>query len=88
MPTNSVNSDHDPSSVVSHDEKVRPKKIKINASNGWDKLSFSNGKFPDLKLATPIVKRPRTHKVKLTELPSLPLDVLYEVRVDTPINLP
>jgi hypothetical protein len=87
--TNSVlNSDHDTSSVGPHDEKARPKKIRINASNGWDKLSFSNGKLPDPKLTTPIVKRPRTNKVKLTELPSLPLDVMYEVRVNTPTNLP
>lgn len=89
MAADSVNSERDtmPPPAIPRDEKPKAKKFKIKASNGWDKLPLSNGKFsdPSLMTATPIVKRPRTAKVKLSALPSLPLDVLYEVRVDTSI---
>jgi hypothetical protein len=91
MAASSVNSDHDglSSPVVFHNEETKPKKIKISAGNGWDTLALWNGNFSDPKLTTSTAaKRPRTSKVKLTELPSLPLDLLYEVCGNTPIKLP
>jgi hypothetical protein len=68
--------------MVSGSPDDRPqKKIKITAENGCHKVAFWNGEFPDQK--TPAPKRLQQAKLKLYELPSLPLDILYEVSINS-----
>jgi hypothetical protein len=59
---------------VDNNQDPPHKKIKITASNGWSLLAQSS-----VSNSAP-TSRPRiTGKAKLSGLPSLPLDVLFEV---------
>ena len=64
-----------PADSVHNNQNARQKKMKITASNGWP----GNAQYSDSAPAA--LTRPRPNgKAKLSGLPSLPLDVLYEVR--------
>jgi hypothetical protein len=61
---------------VDDNQDSRPhKKIKITASNGWNLVAQ-----PSVSNSAPATRPRPVGKAKLSGLPSLPLDVLFEVR--------
>lgn len=61
------------------DDKAERKRLKISAGNGCHTTALWDGKFP---LPKPFgTKRLSLTKLKLNELPTLPLDILYEVSI-------
>ena len=66
-----------PADGIHDNQNARQKKMKITASNGW----LGNAQYSVSNSAPAALTRLRPNgKAKLSGLPSLPLDVLYEVR--------
>lgn len=77
MHANPTHSSPDPSPLSEGDTSRAQKKLKITASNGWRTIGLWAGKNPHRASVLP--KRLKPEKMKMKELPSLPLDILFEV---------